>query len=344
MHIDFTQPITLTNPARNPKRDDFIHRFEMNEPYDGALRITIEACTQRVAGPPGQDCMVFFNVEYEQGPIFWDTFLYPDTGSTDWHTHTCTIRPRGRVKTVEMHVRFHAPGSLHLRRVVIEPTDAPADDGDYTIAVFGDSTDMTCYLPTEHRLLRRFELLLRDRFLDHVIDVHNLAEGGEYLERLLDSGRLARDLDVLPPCDMIIVRYGLNDKSHDIQPADFARQLNTVCDMIEKQQPSAHLVLSTTIPEFCPHLDEQTIAVAAQRDVTLLRLDQYMQTWTDEGEWDWHHEPRSRFGRRRTENPSTNPTGMDGDKHPNAYGSQRIAEFYFAQLQTIIAAKLESPA
>src|SRR5262249_52987457 len=158
---------------------------------------------------------------YDAGPIFWDTFLYPDTGTTPWRTLSCDVRARGVLRVVELHVRLHQRGRLLMRNLRVEAINPWGDDADVTVAVFGDSTDMTCYLPTEHRLIRRLELLLRDRFPDHRVDVHCFAEGGEFLQRLIETGRLERELRTLSRCDVAMIRYGLNDIGKKIEPAQF---------------------------------------------------------------------------------------------------------------------------
>ena len=323
------------------RKDDYIRRFSVGSAGQRPLQISAEVQTAGVTGVPGSDCSVFFNIEYADGPVFWDTFLYPDTGTTPWRTLSCDVRARGEVRAIEMHIRFRQPGQLAVRNVRIAEIDPWSEDADVVVAVFGDSTDMTCYLPTELRLTRRLELLLRDRFPEQRIDVHGLAEGGEYLQRLIASGRLDRELRALPRCDVAMLRYGLNDADQRIDPAAFGTQLHSACDSIRKYFPHSQILLSTTIPTPTRAFDQQTLAVAAARQLPVLRIDTLLRERSAAGDWDWHHQARGRIGRRRSQNPPDNPTGLAGDKHPNAYGAQLIAEAYFERLEPIVAGLLE---
>jgi lysophospholipase L1-like esterase len=340
MLVETRTVIDLQNIAQDRARKDEIRRFEIAPGATGPLRISAEVCTEGVTGPPGGACMVFFNIEYAQGPVFWDTFLYPDPGSTPWRLLSCEVRSRGEVRAVEMHIRFHARGRLLLRNLQIEAIEPWIDDAECVVAIFGDSTDMTNYLPTPLRLGTRLEELLRDRFADRRVDVHCLAEGGEYLRRLLESGRLERELQALPRCDIAMIRYGLNDRSQKVAPEDFKRQLHAACATIRERFPAARIVLSTTIPPHSADYDAQTMAVAEELNLPLIRLDDYIRRRSAAGESDWHDQPGSRIGHHREANPPGNADGLSGDTHPNALGAQMIAEFYFDQLEPIVAAIL----
>ena len=179
-------------------------------------------------------------------------------------------------------------------------------------------------------------------FRSHRVDVHCLAEGGEYLQRLVDSGRLDRELQALPRCDIAMIRYGLNDVSQKMDPEKFRTQLHAACDIVLSRFPQAQLVLSTTIPPTAQAYDQQTQAVAEARKLPLIRLDQHIRQRSSTGEGDWHHQAGSRIGRHRTVNPPDNPDGLAGDIHPNAFGAQMIASHYFEHLEPIVARFLET--
>lgn len=201
--VDAQTPITMTASHGDAKRPQTIHRFELPDGPDAPLQLEVHVRTLGVTGVPGKACAIFFNIEYANGPIFWDTYCYPDTGSTPWHWLSCDVLARGPVRCVELHVCLQGKGTIQIDHVRVQAIEPVPDDADLHIAIFGDSTDMTCYLPHDLRLTRRFELLLRDRFADHRIDVHGMAEGGDYLKRLLDTGRLERELSVLKRCDKV---------------------------------------------------------------------------------------------------------------------------------------------
>lgn len=340
--VDSRELVELVNAKADEKRADQVRRFPIDGSVNAPLRISAEVRTESVTGPPGIKCSIFFNLEYDDGPIFWDTFLYPDTGSTPWRTLSCEVRARGALRTIELHVRLQRKGKLSMRNLRVETIEPWGDDADVTVAIFGDSTDMTSYLPTEHRLARRLELLLRDRFSDHRVDVHCFAEGGETVQRLVEDGHLEQELRALSRCDVAMIRYGLNDFGRKIDPAAFGRHLHTACDMILKRFPSAKIVLCTTIPPNAAAYDEQTLAVARARSLPVIRVDELMLQRSAAGDWDWHDGLRSRIGRRRAQNLPDNPTGLKGNLHPNAYGSQMIAEHYFERLEPMVAEILDA--
>lgn len=83
--------------------------------------------------------------------------------------------------------------------------------------------------------------------------------------------------------------------------------------------------------------EDNGAAVARERNLPVIRVDELIRRGSEAGEQDWHREPRRRIGRHRTRKPPDTPAGLGGDKHPNAYGAQRIAEFYFARLEPLVA-------
>lgn len=338
--IDERTPVSMTAEHFDKKRPQEVRRFELPDGPDAPLQLEVRVRTQGVTGVPGKACAVFFNIEYETGEVFWDTFCCPDTGSTPWHWLSCHVLARGPVRCVEMHVTLQGRGTIEVDHVRVQAIELPVDDADVHIAVVGDSTDMTCYLPHDLRLTRRFELLLRDHFSDHRIDVHNLAEGGDYLKRLVDTGRLERELAALTRCDIVMLRYGLNDAPQKIEPAAFAQQLETAIQIIRKRFINATIVLSTTIPPLGDPYAQPTIEVAAKHKLPLIRIDELIRTRSATCDYDWHYSQSSMIGRRRAEPNPEDPTGLKGDLHPNAYGSQMIAECYFEHIEPIVAGLL----
>lgn len=339
--VDETVNILMTADSRDDKRPHVKQRFELPDGPDTALRLSVKVRTQSMPGVPGKACAVFFNIEYASGPVFWDTFCYPDTGTTPWRWMTCDVMARGPVRCAELHVSLQGTGTIEVSHVRVEAIELPADDDHFHIAVFGDSTDMTCYLPHDLRLTRKLELLLRDRFSDELIKVHNMAEGGDYLGRFLESGRLERELSALKRCDLAMVRYGLNDAPRKVEPAVFATQLETVCQIIGKRFPDATIVLSTTIPALGDPYAQPTIETGKKLGLQVIPINEMMRTRSAAGDCDWHNSPTSMIGMRRDKTPADDPTGLKGDLHPNAHGSQMIAECYAQHLEPVLAKLLK---
>lgn len=80
----------------------------------------------------------------------------------------------------------------------------------------------------------------------HVI---NLGLSGEYIRRLLDSGRYAKEVPKLPGLDYIFIRYGVNDRARregfaENFPKDFAELLAK----LRQDHPKALLIPMTVIP------------------------------------------------------------------------------------------------
>ena len=80
-------------------------------------------------------------------------------------------------------------------------------------------------------------------------DVSNEGVSGEYIRRLLDSGRYDRSIATKPKADYIFIRYGINDVKHRKSfakefPADFRELLGR----LRRDHPQALLVPMTAIP------------------------------------------------------------------------------------------------
>src|SRR5688572_11841433 len=111
------ETVELVNEKADTKRADFVKRLEVKTPADVAVRISAEIKCEGVTGVQGLGSAAFFNLEYTQGPVFWDTFLYPETGTTAWRTLSIDVRRRGALATAEMHIRHHHKGKISVRNV-----------------------------------------------------------------------------------------------------------------------------------------------------------------------------------------------------------------------------------
>lgn len=79
--------------------------------------------------------------------------------------------------------------------------------------------------------------------------VYNEGVSGEYIHRLLESGRYERDIATMEKLDFIFIRYGINDKAkrEDFEknfPADF----HLLLSRLREDHPDALLIPTTVIP------------------------------------------------------------------------------------------------
>ena len=81
------------------------------------------------------------------------------------------------------------------------------------------------------------------------VDVYNLGLSGEYIQRLLDSGRYDKEVATKPQADYIFIRYGINDRSkREGFATNFPTDFRTLIGRLHKDHPKATLIPMTVIP------------------------------------------------------------------------------------------------
>jgi lysophospholipase L1-like esterase/nicotinamidase-related amidase len=81
------------------------------------------------------------------------------------------------------------------------------------------------------------------------VDVYNLGLSGEYIQRLIQSGRYDRDVASKPPADYIFIRYGINDRSkREGFATNFLLDYRDLIVRLRKDHPKATLIPMTVIP------------------------------------------------------------------------------------------------
>lgn len=126
-------------------------------------------------------------------------------------------------------------------------------DGKVQILLLGDSTTEgsipRLIKPTGPHLETVLEQLLaaeNDLPPCHVI---NSSLSGEYIRRMIDSGRYDRAAAKLPGIDYIFIRYGLNDRARVKNfPAEFPKHFHELIARLRKDHPKALLIPMTVIP------------------------------------------------------------------------------------------------
>jgi lysophospholipase L1-like esterase len=143
---------------------------------------------------------------------------------------------------------------LALVTITLLPRSANAEhDGKVQVLLLGDSTtegSMPRLMKPEGPHLEKVleQLLAAEEDLPpcHVI---NSSLSGEYIRRLLDSGRYDRDAAKLPGVDYIFIRYGLNDRARVRNfTQEFPRHFHELIDRLRKDHPQALLIPMNVLP------------------------------------------------------------------------------------------------
>ena len=126
-------------------------------------------------------------------------------------------------------------------------------DGKVQILLLGDST-VEGSIPRRHvpqgphleDVIR--ELLAAEKDLPPT-NVINLGLSGEYIHRLLDSGRYVKVASKLPGIDFVLIRYGLNDNARRENLAEnFPKDYHELISRLKTDHPQATLIVMTVIP------------------------------------------------------------------------------------------------
>jgi len=126
-------------------------------------------------------------------------------------------------------------------------------DGKIQILLLGDSTTEAKFpkvlAPNEPQLEDIIRILLAAEGDLPPTDVINLGLSGEYIRRLLDTGRYDKEVAKLPGIDYVLIRYGLNDVAHvpDFDTA-FPKSFHELLTRLRQDHPGATLIPMTVIP------------------------------------------------------------------------------------------------
>ena len=134
-------------------------------------------------------------------------------------------------------------------------------DGKIQILLLGDSTTEAkipkMLAPHEPQLEDVIRILLAAEGDLPPTDVINLGLSGEFIRRLIDSGRYDKEAAKLPGLDYIFIRYGLNDRAkRDAFEINFPKDFRELLAKLRSDHPQATLIITTVIP----FLDEPSSA------------------------------------------------------------------------------------
>lgn len=134
-------------------------------------------------------------------------------------------------------------------------------EGKVQILLLGDSTTEGSiprrHVPQGPHLEEVIRSLLAEEKDLPPTNVINLGLSGEYIERLLESGRYDKVASKLPGIDYVLIRYGLNDNARRENFAEnFPKDYHDLLDRLHRDHPQAERIVMTVIP----YLDEASSA------------------------------------------------------------------------------------
>ncbi len=132
-------------------------------------------------------------------------------------------------------------------------SEATAGPKRLQILLLGDSTTEASipkkFAPGEPQFEDNLRILLATEPDLPPSDVHNEGLSGEFIRRLLDSGRYDRDVATKPKADYIFIRYGLNDASkREDFAGNFPKDFRELLGRLRQDHPGAVLIAMTAIP------------------------------------------------------------------------------------------------
>lgn len=132
-------------------------------------------------------------------------------------------------------------------------SDATAGPKRLQILLLGDSTTEASIpkklAPGEPQFEDNLRILLATEADLPPTDVYNEGVSGEYIRRLLDSGRYDRDVATKPKADYIFIRYGLNDAAkRENFEENFPKDFRELLGRLRQDHPDAGIIAMTAIP------------------------------------------------------------------------------------------------
>ena len=131
------------------------------------------------------------------------------------------------------------------------------------VLLLGDSTTEASIpkmlAPEEPQIEDAVRILLAAEKDLPAADVYNLGLSGEYIRRLLDSGRYDRDVATKPSADYIFVRYGINDRAkREGFSENFGNDFHELISRLRADHPKAVIIPMSVIP-YQPDSDNSAV-------------------------------------------------------------------------------------
>jgi lysophospholipase L1-like esterase len=154
-------------------------------------------------------------------------------------------------------------------------------EGKVQILLLGDSTTEGSvprrHVPEGPHLEDVIRLLLSEEKDLPPTNVINLGLSGEYIRRLLDSGRYEKEASKLPGIDYVLIRYGLNDNAYrENLEENFPKDYHELIERIKVDHPQATIIVMTVIPygseDLCLRLNKLNEQVARAEGLALFDI------------------------------------------------------------------------
>ena len=145
--------------------------------------------------------------------------------------------------------------------VLLAPTGFAEHNGKIQIILLGDSTTEGS-IPRKHvpggpHLEDVVKQLLAAESDLPPCEVINRGQGGDFIRRLLDGGRYAKEIKQQPGVDYIFIRFGLNDqRRRENFETSFPKDYHELISQLRQDHPQAVLIPMTVIPYFDAATDE----------------------------------------------------------------------------------------
>jgi lysophospholipase L1-like esterase len=165
--------------------------------------------------------------------------------------------------------------------LVVSSSVKAEHEGKVQILLLGDSTTEGSvprrHVPEGPHLEDVIRLLLAEEKDLPPTNVINLGLSGEYIRRLLDSGRYEKEASKLPGIDYVLIRYGLNDNAYrENLEENFPMDYHELIERIKVDHPQATIIVMTVIPygneEVCLRLNKLNEQVAKAEGLTFFDI------------------------------------------------------------------------
>jgi lysophospholipase L1-like esterase len=223
------------------------------------------------------------------------------------------------------------------------------------VAHFGDSTCATIYLPVEQRIDAVLNAKLSEKYKNQKIRNINVGLDGDFIRQFIDKGRYEKVKAQHPKIDIALIRYGMNDwkkvpNPNQVKKADdFRKNLEELCDRLQKDYPGISIVLETNTYQCLKHAGDgwmnnhwnlywqEARELARDRKYPLVDVHAQYKKEIDGGNWDFFIRNQSKavekFGKvivdASKDEEMKDEKNWFGDAHPNFRGVTLIAEEEF---------------